>query len=360
MEFKTKLVLSYLLLIIIVIFFALFFVNMYVGKRFSEIILNQFGKGYYIFLTPQGRMFLHAVRTSLIWAGVVSVVIGTLLALIISRFITTPLKEMEKFASKITRGDYNARIKITSDDEIGHLQSTLNKMAEHLTEIENMRKSLVQNVSHDLRTPLTSLKGYIEMVMDPEFTPEQKQKAIQVIKSEVERMESMLEELSILSTIDSKKYEIHMEKVNLGEAVLPVAELMKIDAKLKKLYLHIYIQPDVFITGDEKRIKEIVINLVSNAIKFTSKGGITVSVYKNKDKAFLSVKDTGKGIKKEDLTKIFDRFFRGEKSRPKAKGGLGVGLTIVKELTEAMNGKITVNSELNKGTEFKIEFPLSK
>ncbi|MCD6427200.1 MAG: HAMP domain-containing histidine kinase [Caldisericaceae bacterium] len=360
MEFKTKLILSYLLLIIVVIFFALFFVNIYVGKRFSEIILKGFGGGYFVFLTPQGRLFLHAVRTSLIWAGIVSIVIGTLLALLISRFITTPLKEMEKFASKIARGNYNARIKITSDDEIGHLQSTLNKMAEHLSEIENMRKSLVQNVSHDLRTPLTSLKGYIEMLMDPSFSTEEKKKAIQVIKNEVDRMESMLEELSKLSTIDSKKYEIHLKRVNLGEAISPVTELMKMDAKSKGLYLHTYIQPDVFITADETRIKEIAINLISNAVKFTDKGGITVSVYKNKNKAYLSVKDTGKGIKKEDLTKIFDRFFRGEKSRPKTKGGLGVGLTIAKELTEAMNGKISVDSKVGKGTEFLLEFPLSK
>ncbi len=359
MEFKTKLVLSYLLLIIVVIFFALFFVNIYVAKRFSEIILKGFGESYLVFLTPQGKMFLHAVKNSLIWAGVISIIVGTLLALMISRFITTPLKEMEIFVNKISRGDYNARIKITSDDEIGHLQQTLNKMAEHLTEIENMRKSLVQNVSHDLRTPLTSLKGYIEMVTDPDFSQEEKKKAIRVIKSEIERMESMLEELSVLSTIDSKKYELKQEKVNLGEIAVNSAELMKMDAYSKNLYIKTNIQKDVFITGDKVRIKEIIINLLSNAIKFTERGGVVISVYKEKNKAYLSVKDTGKGIKKEDLSKIFDRFFRGEKSRPKTKGGLGVGLTIVKELTEAMNGKISVLSELGKGTEFIIGFPLS-
>jgi signal transduction histidine kinase len=311
-------------------------------------------------MTPQGKIFMHAVRSSLIWAGVVSILIGTFIAFIISRFVTNPIKKMEEFAGKISKGNYHARIKITNDDEIGHLQKTLNRMAEHLTEIENMRKSLVQNVSHDLRTPLTSLKGYIEMVTDPEFTQEEKGKAIQVIKSEIERMESMLEELSKLSSIDSKKYEIHCKHMNLGNAVRNATKLMEIDANSKNLYLKTNIQNEVYINGDEKRIREIIINLLSNAIKFTEKGGITVKVYREKNEAVISVKDTGRGIKKEDLNKIFDRFFRGDKSRPKFNGGLGVGLTITKELVEAMDGAIKVQSELEKGTEFIITFPLIK
>ena len=360
MEFRTKLILSYILIIIVVIFFALLFVNIYIGKRFSEIIIQGSQQGFLVFMTPQGKIFLHTVKSSLIWAGTVSVLIGTFLAFIISRFVTNPLKKMEEFAGKISKGNYNARIKITSDDEIGHLQKTLNKMAEHLTEIESMRKSLVQNVSHDLRTPLTSLKGYIEMVTDSEFTREEKKKAIQVIKLEVERMESMLEELSKLSAIDSKKYEIHCKKMSLGNAVKNAANLMKIDATSKNLYLKTDIEKEVYINGDEKRTREVIINLLSNAIKFTEKGGITVKVYEKKGYAIVSIKDTGKGISKENINKIFDRFFRGEKSRSKTNGGIGVGLTIVRELVEAMKGKIIVNSEIGKGSEFIITFPATK
>ncbi len=359
MEFRTKLILSYILIIIVVIFFALLFVNIYIGRRFSEIIIQGSQQGFLVFMTPQGKIFLHTVKSSLIWAGTVSILIGTFLAFIISRFVTNPLKKMEEFAGKISKGNYNARIKITSDDEIGHLQKTLNRMAEHLTEIESMRKSLVQNVSHDLRTPLTSLKGYIEMVTDSEFTHEEKSKAIQVIKSEVERMESMLEELSKLSAIDSKKYEIHCKKMLLGNCVRNATNLMKIDATAKNLYLKTDIK-EVYINGDEKRIREIIINLLSNAIKFTEKGGVTVKVYKEKGRAVVSIKDTGKGIRKENINKIFDRFFRGEKSRSKTSGGIGVGLTIVKELAEAMKGEIAVKSEIGKGSEFVITFPAIK
>ncbi len=360
MEFRTKLVLSYILIIIIVIFFALLFVNVYIGKRFSEILIQGNGQGFLVFMTPQGRIFTHAVRSSLVWAGIVSILIGAGLAFIISHFVTNPLKEMENFAGKISKGNYAARIEITNDDEIGHLQKTLNEMASHLAGIEGMRKSLVQNVSHDLRTPLTSLKGYIEMVTDPDFTYEEKMKAIQVIKSEVERMESMLEELSKLSAIDSKKYEMHSRRIELGKAIESAVNLMKIDVTAKNLYLKTDIKEAIYIYGDEKRIREMTINLLSNAIKFTEKGGITVAVCKKNNKAIISVKDTGKGIKKEDSSKIFDRFFRGEKSRPKTGGGLGVGLTIVKELVNAMDGVITVKSEEGKGTAFVITFPLIK
>ena len=360
MEFRTKLILSYILVIIVVIFFALLFVNIYIGNKFAKIVVEGTEQGFLVFMTPQGRVFLRAVKASFIWAGIISILIGTFLAFIISRFVTNPLQKMEEFTGKISKGNYSARIEITNDDEIGALQKKLNKMAEHLTEIENMRKSLVQNVSHDLRTPLTSLKGYIEMVTDPDFTKEEKEKAINVIKSEVERMESMLDELSKLSAIDSKKYEINCKRMDLGSAIENAVNLMKMDAKSKNLYLKTDIENDVYINGDEKRIREIIINLLSNAIKFTKQGGIVVSVHKEKNAAIISVKDTGKGIKEEDLSKIFDRFFRGDKSRPKTKGGLGVGLTIVKELVEAMNGKITVKSKVGEGSEFIVTFPLTK
>ncbi len=365
MKFRTKLILSYILIVIVVIFFALFFVNMYLGKQFSEIIIKGgMGEGYLIFVTPKGRSFLHAMKNALIWSGIITILMGTLLALFLSKIVSSPLKEMENFAKRISEGDYTARINVNQEDELGHLEKTLNKMAESLREIENMRKSLVQNVSHDLRTPLTSLKGYIEMVTDPEFTKEEKQKAIKVIKLEIERMESMLEELSRLSAIDSKHYELKHEKINLTKAVKDAVELMEINAKSKNLKVNFVYNGDVFIVGDKERIKEIAINLMSNAIKFTEKGEITISVKKEKGYAIFSVKDTGRGIKEEDIPKIFDRFFREERSRSKVnsaeKGGLGVGLTIVKELVEAMDGTISVKSKVGKGSEFIVKFPLAK
>jgi two-component system sensor histidine kinase BaeS len=364
MKFRTKLILSYILIVIVVIFFALFFINIYIGKQFSEIIIKGMGEGYLVLVTPKGRLFLHAMKNALIWSGIITILIGTLLALFLSKIVSSPLKEMENFAKRISEGDYTARIHVNQEDELGHLEKTLNKMAENLKEIENMRKSLVQNVSHDLRTPLTSLKGYIEIVTDPEFTKEEKQKAIKVIKLEIERMESMLEELSKLSAIDSRRYELKKEKINLKDAINEAVELMEINAKSKNLAIETFLEDSVYIIGDKKRIKEIMINLLSNAIKFTEKGKITVRVKKEKNKGVVSVKDTGRGISKEDLPKIFDRFFRGERSRSKIhtneKGGLGVGLTIVKELVEAMNGDISVKSEEGKGTEFTVYFPLAK
>jgi len=264
MSFKVKLILTYVFLIIVVIFFSAFFTRL------------------------KGERFLNTMKFVLLWVGAISILVGSALALFVSQLTVNPIKKMVKFSKKIEKGDYSARINAKTKDEIGQLGRALDHMAEHLSEIEKMRKTLVQNVSHDLRTPLTVINGYLETLDNKDFTKKEKEKSLKIIKVEVERMESMLNELSVLSALDSKKY------------------------KLKG----------------------------TNAI--------------------ISIKDTGKGIPGQELSYIFDRFYRGEKSRSRTTGGLGIGLTIIKELIYAHNGTIKVKSELGKGTEFILSFPISK
>ncbi len=357
MSFKAKLILSYILLIIVVIFFTGFFVNVFVGRNFNQIIIHETPAGFEVFMVPHARRFLTAIRFSLILVSIIAIIIGTGLAFFVSRFTTNPIKEMVRFSKRIEKGNYSARISISTNDEIGGLAKALNHMAEHLSEIEKMRKTLVQNVSHDLRTPLTVIKGYLETLDDKTFTEEEKKESMQIIKNETERMESMLGELSELSLIDSKKYRLSFEKINLNEVVSEAAETIKIEARKKNLFLKVEQDETLYILADKRRIKEILMNLLSNAIKFTEKGGVYVKSYQDEKNAVISIKDSGKGIAKEEIPHIFERFYRGEKSRSAKTGGLGIGLTIVRELVYAHKGKIEVKSELNKGTEFKVSFP---
>lgn len=357
MSFKVKLILSYILLIIVVIFFTGFFVNIFIGRNFNQIIIHETPAGFEVFMVPHAKRFLAAIRFSLMLVSIIAIIIGTLIAFFISRFTTNPIKEMVEFSKRIERGNYSARININTNDEIGGLAKALNHMAEHLSEIEKMRKTLVQNVSHDLRTPLAVIKGYLETLNDEAFTKEERKRSMQIIKNETERMESMLEELSELSLIDSKKYKLNLEKINLNEVVSETVEIMKIEAEKKGLFLKMEQDRASYILADKKRIKEILMNLLSNAIKFTEKGGVYIKSYQDEKNAVISIKDTGKGIAKEEIPHIFERFYRGEKSRSAKTGGLGIGLTIVKELVYAHKGRIKIKSELNKGTEFKVYFP---
>jgi signal transduction histidine kinase len=295
---------------------------------------------------------------TLVWSGIISIFIGIGVALIVSTITVKPLKEMQKLAKRISQGDYSARIGLKSRDEIGELASSLNYMAEQLTDIENMRKKLIQNVSHDLRTPITSIKGYLELLEDENFTEEEKIKSINTIQKEVERMEKIVKEITRLSIIDSKNYQLNIEKLELNSVVGELIPIIRIEAEKKKIQIkNDSLQKEIFIRGDKEKVKEIIINLLSNAIKFTNEGFIRISTSQNKNYASLIIEDTGIGIDSEDMPHIFERFYRGEKSRSQDYSGLGIGLAIVKELVYMQNGNIEVESETNKGSKFTVKFP---
>jgi len=358
MNFRVKLILSYIGVILAVIVFSFLFSSIFVKQSFIRIIIGNWPREVEFLLGLQITKFLNTVRMTLVWSGIISIFIGIGVALIVSTIIVKPLKEMQKLAKRISQGDYSARIGLKSRDEIGELASSLNHMAEQLTDIENMRKKLIQNVSHDLRTPITSIKGYLELLEDENFTEEEKIKSINTIQKEVERMERIVKEITRLSVIDSKNYPLNIEKLELNSVVGELMPIIGIEAEKKKIQIkNDSLQKEIFIIGDKEKVKEIIINLLINAIKFTNEGFIRISTSQNKNYASLIIEDTGIGIDSEDMPHIFERFYRGEKSRSQDYSGLGIGLAIVKELVYMQNGSIEVESETNKGSKFTVKFP---
>lgn len=360
MNFRIKLILSYIGVILAVIIFSFIFSSIFVRQSFVRIIIGNWPREVNLLLSLQSTKFLNTVRMTLVWSGVMSIFIGIGVALIVSNLTVKPLKEMQKLAKRISQGDYSARIGLKSRDEIGELASSLNYMAEQLTDIENMRKKLVQNVSHDLRTPLTSIKGYLELLEDESFTEEEKLKSINTIQKEVERMETIVKEITRLSIIDGKNYQLDIEKLDLNLVVKESIPIISIEAEKKNIQIQIdSLQKEVFIMGDKEKVKEVIINLLDNAIKFTNEGFIKISTSQNKNYVSLIIEDTGIGIDPEDMPHIFERFYRGEKSRSKNSSGLGIGLSIVKELLYMQNGKIEVESKKSKGSKFTVNFPVA-
>lgn len=356
MSFKIKLILSHIIVVLIVIVFSFIFSDIYVRQNFVRIIIGM-GPNIEVMLTPQGIRFLETVRQTLLISGLISIGIGALLAFLLSSFALRPLKEMQKFVRKISKGEFEERVHIKSNDEIGELASSLNYMAARLTDIENMRKTLVQNVSHDLRTPVASIKGYMELIEDESFTKEEKERAIEVIKDEIERMERMLRDISKLSAIDSKNFTLHTDKIELNTLIKNSVDLLRMEAEKKGLQLKLELsQGNIFIEGDSKRITEVMGNLITNAIKFTDQGRITIKTLTGKSEAKIIVEDTGIGIDKKDLPHIFERFYKGDTSR--SSDGTGIGLAIVKELIHAHKGTVEVESEKGRGSRFTITLPV--
>ena len=229
--------------------------------------------------------------------------------------------------------------------------------------LDQMRKEFVANVSHELRTPLTTVKSYTETLIDGAI--DDREIAIQflsVMEKEADRMTTLVQDLLELSRIDNKQMQLDMRPLDLKEIVKETIEAQKIHIE-KKGHRIIY-EADEAMTynmiGDSARIRQILHNILSNAIKYSiDPGTIHVKLYKNPNIITLQVKDTGIGIAKPDLERIFERFFRVDKARSRSQGGTGLGLSIVKEMVELHHGKISITSKPGKGTTVTVQFNVS-
>lgn len=224
-----------------------------------------------------------------------------------------------------------------------------------LKQLENVRRDFVANVSHELKTPVTAIKGYAETLLDGALDDKENAiKFVEIIKNQAERLNALVEDLLTLSRIEFGDIKIEKEKVMLESLVDSVFEIFKEKAEKKGIILEKEIPPETFIYADKNRFIQILINLIDNSIKFTEKGYVKVRFFKENDREFISVEDTGIGIPKEHLHRIGERFYRVDKARSRQLGGTGLGLAIVKHLVLAHGWQLNIESEVNKGTKVKI------
>lgn len=316
----------------------------------------------YVFTTVEGVIqSIEKVRQLLILAGAGAVLIALGFIFFASRELSTPLLEIEEATRKIAKGNLKIRLNIKSKDEIGDLGNAINEMAEHLDRIETTRSEFFANISHELRTPLTYLQGYSSALKHKLYETEaEKEEYIDIIEKESARITKLVDDLYELSKMEEGKYELHFSEVNLNEMIEDVVSRMKIMAKEKGLEINSLFasNENLIVYADESRLEQVMINLIENAVKYTEKGSITIKISQNAKEAVLIISDTGIGIPKEETPYLFERFYRVEKSRSRDFGGTGLGLSIVKQLVELQYGKIEVQSEVGKGTNFIIYLPI--
>ena len=237
-------------------------------------------------------------------------------------------------------------------------------MIRNITEsarLDNMRKEFVANVSHEFKTPLTSIKGYSETMMRTDLNKNEIEDFARVINREANRMDRLVVDLLQLSKFDYSKGTLKKVNINLGELCKIVVEKMLFNAKQKEHKLNLQILNTVRIHADRDSVEQVLINIISNSIKYTPDGGnINISVNSDNKKAIIKISDDGLGIPKKDLDRIFERFYRVDKARSREMGGTGLGLSIVKELVDSNNGTIDMESELDRGTTTIITLPLEK
>ena len=292
---------------------------------------------------------------------IIVTIIVSLLAFVIGFFISKriskPIEKMNKNALKLANGNYNFKFDNNSKiSEIDELANTLNYAKNELEHTDELRRDLLANVSHDLKTPLTMIKGYAEMIRDLNYDNEEKRNAnLNVIIEESERLNVLVEDILTLSKIQANKDTINKEEFDLVTLINNIIKRYSIYKETEGYIFEVNTPKEVIINADKKKIEQVIYNLINNAINYTGKDNrVIINVIKNK-KVRVEIKDTGKGIKEEDLPHIWEKYYHSKKKHKRNVIGTGIGLSIVKTILESHNFKYGVESKLNKGTTFYFE-----
>lgn len=315
---------------------------------------------------PQGGMmadfyrnFQASFNESLIIAFIAASVVGLVVSYALSRNIIAPVQNMKNASQRIAEGHYDERVQLRGADELSQLAASFNQMAEQLEQVEEMRRRLIGDVAHELRTPLTAIKGSAEGLMDGVFPANEE--TYRQIHSEAERLNRLVSDLQELSRVEAKAIQLDIQPVDATRLLKTAFKRMQFQFDEKRVALNRQLPHDpILVLADEDRALQVLTNLLGNALQYTPESGtVTVSIERGKNVARFTIRDTGVGIPPEHLAHIFDRFYRVDKSRSRAHGGSGIGLTIAKHLVEAQNGKIWAESAgENKGSVFVFTLPL--
>ncbi len=265
-----------------------------------------------------------------------------------------PIKQISEAAKQYALGNLEYEIPVTTHDEVGYLSASLNYMAAQLKDMDDYQKKIVANVSHDFRSPLTSIKGYIEAMADGTIPPELYGKYLGIILFETERLTDLTRDLLTLNEFDTKNLLLDKVEFDIQEVIKSTAESFEGVCTPKHISIELLLMPDVILVfADKRKIQQVLYNLLDNAVKFSeNESTVTVEVTVKNDKAYISVKDHGIGIPRKELNKIWERFYKSDLSRGKDKKGTGLGLSIVKEVIQAHDEHINVISTEGVGTEF--------
>lgn len=302
---------------------------------------------------------VNIMKTQLLYISIILLIITISIGAFIARVLLKPIERLNHAVNQIAMGNMEERVEVTTRDEIGELSHNFNEMAEKLNRVELLRKELVSNVSHDLRTPLGLIKGYAEMIRDIHAdNPEKIDEDLNIIIEESDRLSEMVNEILDSSQFKSGYIELKREVFNLAALMDASFEKYKIKALEKEIGLSLSLEnQNINVNADPIRLQQVLDNLIANSISFTETGGkVDLKVYEKDNKIRVEINDNGIGMDSEELKHIWDRFYKGEKNKDSATNS-GIGLSIVKNILTAHAFEFGVNSELNKGTSFFILIP---
>lgn len=317
---------------------------------------------YYVISTApisQVKSLMSTMTKLFITSAAVPVVLMFAVFLIITYKMAKPLKSMSEAAKAMARGDFSKRIPVTSDDEIGDLAISFNMMTNSLSRLETMRRSFVGSVSHELRTPMTTISGFIDGILDGTIPEERRDYYLSIVSGEVKRLSRLVNGMLDIAKLEAGEVELKRESFYFNEMLCSI--VIGQEQRIEKGNIQIEgldTLNNVKVLGDRDLLHQVVYNLVDNAIKFTNDGGkISFTLENNSDNIVFVIKNTGDGISESELPLVFERFYKGDKSRSDIKNSLGLGLYLVKTIVSAHKGQVSVSSRQGEFTAFKVILP---
>lgn len=284
-----------------------------------------------------------------------SACMGTVIILLVLRGIVKPIKQLGAASKEVAKGNFDVEVRVNSADEVGRLTDDFNTMVRELKSIDILRKDFVSNVSHEFRTPVTSIKGFARLIRDDQLSKEQRFEYSDIIVSESERLIELSSNLLWLSELDSQVIREKSMRFSLDEQIRKTILFLEPQWAKKHIEFDVDLEETEY-AGEEDLLRQVWLNLIQNAIKFSEESGfIRVSLYGWNNNLQIKIKDNGVGISDEYKAHVFDRFFTGDKSH--SKSGNGLGLSIVHKIVTLLGGNVSVESERGKGTTFIVELP---
>jgi signal transduction histidine kinase len=304
------------------------------------------------------QILFRSIGLYFLWGGLIAVAIALIITYFMSRRILAPVKALTHAAKRLGSGDFTQRVQVKDKSELGELADTFNSMANDLERAEQLRQNMVADIAHELRTPLSNIKGYLEATRDGVVKPDID--TLRKLDEEATLLSRLVDDLQELSLAEANELKLVYHREDITNVIEQAVATMQAKAMAKEISISTELA-DVLppLNIDSHRIGQVLRNLLENAVTHTRAGGtITVEARQQDNMVEVSVTDNGEGIPADELPNIFERFYRVDKSRTRATGGSGLGLTIARRLVEAHGGKLTVQSEPGKGSRFTLTIPV--
>lgn len=285
------------------------------------------------------------------------VIISAVLVRINLKNIFRPIEQINEATKKVALGEYDIELETKREDEIGELTNNFNKMTRGLKSTENLQKEFINNVSHEIKTPVSSIEGFAKFLKDKNLTDEEREEYANIIIEEAKRLENLTGKILKLSKLNNQEIITNKQEIEVAEQIRKAISLLEPKWSKKDIKINVSLEEKIFL-GDEDLIFQVWVNIIDNAIKFSNEGeSIDIKIYEKDSNINVEIKDHGIGMKEEELEKVYDRFYQIDRSH--SKEGSGLGLAIVKRIVELSEGKIEIKSKENKGTIVIVKLPVT-